>query len=398
MISNDLFGLNSSKKQIDNVKRIFNNGLRNIFGKEIKGNFLVKILYKVLESFKQGEINKYYPYSYSIENEIAGDSDTFAFDICKHIIGCHQSNMIFVDNDKQKEYRESSEYEKKLVNQVIENVKLRLYGSSLFRQKQIIEGDRFLYFNLPYDLFVICVRANIVLTNCNAKEIPYYAFFSKIINMSLSTLSLLENNYIDNAYPICRGIIELFLIYLAISSNEDALEKYNYLMRVETNNSQCGLPYPSEFFDLYNNRLNQKENKKTAFLNFGWVDDIKDYHKIVKKKPYTIDGIIQYLNEKYPELESYNYSAWYKKCNHYTHASLITTYPLLGYFEISTMLYITIPLVYEKICEYARTDLKIDNIDIINKLRRDFESFFEQYNERNGNIEIFKEYYQNKIK
>ena len=302
--------------------------------------------------------------------------------------------MIFLKEDEQKKYRENIEYEKKLVNHVVENVRLRFYGSSFFRQKQMTSGDRFLYFNLPYDLFVICIRANEILVENKSNKMPYFSFFSKIMNMCLSALSLLENNFVDNTYPICRGIIELFSIYLGISSNKNVLEKYNYLTQIETNHSQCGLPYPAEFLDLYNNRLNKKEDKKTAFLNFGWVDDIENYHRIVQGKPYTIDGLIQYLNKTYPELEAYDYSSWYKKCNHYTHASIISTYPLLAYFEISIMLYSTIPFIYKEICDYAKIKPDINGIDILNRAKEDFQNLVEQYNNRS--TENFQQYYFSK--
>ena len=61
--------------------------------------------------------------------------------------------MIFVSESEKRNKEDSDEYSEKITKQVIEHIKLREYGSSYFRQKQIIAGDRFIYFSLPYDLF-----------------------------------------------------------------------------------------------------------------------------------------------------------------------------------------------------------------------------------------------------
>lgn len=382
------------KKQFEIAKQFYDKAIRNIFKGEIKGNFLIRILYKVLDKLKP-ELSKYYPPINTMEGVVVGDTDNFGFDICKYIIGLHKSNMIFVPEIQQKNLMDNAEYEQKLVGEVLENIKLRFYGGSYFRQKQIMSGDRFLYFHLPYDLFIISIRTNELLTNNKSDDIPNYSIFSKISDMSLSALSLLENNFLDNTYSICRGIIELTLIYFAISKNKNAIKMYNNLVSIESNSSRCGLNYPQKFLDLFENRINKTERKQTNYLHFGWVDNIKNYHKIVDRNPYSITGLLKYLRSEYEDIDFDLYERFYKQCHSYTHANIITCkYPLLSYFEISIMLYITIIPIYSNLCEILKTEPIVNNIDMLQKSEKDFKMIIEQYNKRN--TQNFEKYYNNK--
>lgn len=382
------------KKQFDIAKQFFDKAIRNIFKGEIKGNFLIRILYKVLDKLKP-ELSKYYPPTNTMENVVAGDTDNFAFDICKYIIGLHKSNMIFVPEIQQKNLMDNAEYEQKLVGEVLENIKLRLYGGSYFRQKQIMAGDRFLYFHLPYDLFIISIRINELLRTNPPDNIPLYSIFSKISDMSLSALSLLENNFLDNTYSICRGIIELTLIYLAISKNKNAVNMYYNLTNIEIQNSRCGLGYPKEFLDLFEKRINKTEKKQTNYLHFGWVDNIRNYHKIVDRNPYSITGLLKYLRNVYEDIDFDSYERFYKQCHSYTHANIVTCkYPLLSYFEISIMLYITIIPIYSNLCKTLNIKPTINNIDMFKKSEKDFKMILIQYDKRS--IQNFDKYYNNK--
>ncbi len=315
MIPLDPFKYNTAKGL--NFKMITQDqdrALRNIFRNEIKGSFLIKILHSVLDNIKF-DLNEYYPLNWSLENSIAGGSDIFQYDICKMIVGLHKSNMIFIPENERLKKQENQEYQNQLVSEVIENIKLRKYGSLFFRQKQIMQGDRFLYFHLPYDLFVICTKMNELLTENVNRNIPFYSHLSKISNIGLSALSLLEDNFLDNTYPLCRTIIELYIEMITLIDNPEAQECYGNFSHIEFRKTQCGIEYPQEFLDLFENRKNKNENKKNMFLHFGWVDEIKNYHKIVRKNPYSIAGLIQYLKSQNKE-ENYDiYETFYKQCH-----------------------------------------------------------------------------------
>lgn len=395
MIPLDPFKYNTAKGL--NFKMITQDqdrALRNIFRNEIKGNFLIKILHAVLDDIKF-DLNEYYPLNWSLENSIASGSDIFQYDICKMIVGLHKSNMIFVSESERLKKQENQEYQNKLVSEVIDNIKLRKYGSLFFRQKQIMQGDRFLYFHIPYDLFVICMRINELLRTCKEK-FELFPFYSQISNNALATLSLLEDNYLDNAYPICRSTIELYIELLIFTNYQSAFKKYNYFSSIEIYKSCCGQDYSQEFLNLYEKRKNQKESNKIKFLHFGWVDEIKDYHNKVINDPYSIGGLIKYLKKTFhkDDLDTINIiEVLYKRCHTYSHGTIQgRTYPLLHYFEICEMLRLSIVGIYKPLCDLLKANTNINEIDILAKTEKDYELLANQYNKRS--TENFENYYK----
>ena len=226
------------------------------------------------------------------------------------------------------------------------------------------------------------------------KNVNFYSFYAKISNVGLSALSLLEDNFLDNTYPICRNIIELYVEFIVLLSCPSAIEKYNYLSSVEFGKSSYGQEYPEKFLDLYKNRINKKETRKNMFLHFGWVDNIPNYHKIVKNNPYSINGLITFLESVDQSYE--NYGIFYRRCHSYTHANVVgIKYPLLSYFEICIMLYMTIFNTYTVLCEKLKIDSKINDIDIVSKIEKDIKLLESQYMKMS--TENFENYHKNTI-
>lgn len=60
----------------------------------------------------------------------------------------------------------------------------------------------------------------------------------------------------------------------------------------------CHQKYPKEFKGLFEKRVCQDSKAMVDYLHFGWLDFIDEYHKIVKKFPYSIYGIITFLKAK----------------------------------------------------------------------------------------------------
>ncbi len=388
MIPLDPFKYNN----INQLNKDYDRALRNVFRNEIKGNFLIKIYHNVLDKISH-ELNKYYPINCSLESSIVGCADMFQYDICKMIVGLHKSNMIFVPETERIKKQDSIEYQNQLINEVLENIKLRHYGSSFFRQHQIIYGDRFLYFHLPYDLFVICIRMNQLLVDNQDKKIPFYHHISKIANIGLSALSLLEDNFLDNAYPLCRMILELYIEMMILLKCPKAQDCYGEFSQIEFRKTQSGIDYPKEFLDQYEKRTNQFENRMNMYLHFGWVDKIKGYHNIAKKNPYSIAGIIEYLKQTDKDEDYSIYERFYKMCHSYSHANMMgIKYQILPYFEISIMLYMAILNTYLILCNLLDMDSSIDGIDIKNKTIKDYELLVNQYNQRS--TENFENYYK----
>ena len=60
--------------------------------------------------------------------------------------------------------QEDSNYRKKLVEDVVDHIRLRPYAGQYFRLNQFILGDEFLFFSIPYKLFAICIYGNQILS------------------------------------------------------------------------------------------------------------------------------------------------------------------------------------------------------------------------------------------
>lgn len=391
MLFNDVQPL--SPQEIKRVNENRKLALRNLFRNEINQSFLIKVLYRVLNKLDSDIFNYYKVPSFTMESMIVGHRDNFDYDISKMIIGIHKSNMVFLGEGEKRKKEESDEYLEQIINQVIEHIKLREYGSSYFRQKQIIAGDRFIYFPLPYDLFVVSMKMNDLLKN--NQNVPCFSIISKITNIAISTLSLLEDNFLDNAYPLCRCLIELYLTLFAVLENKNALQKYNDFSKIEAEISRQGKDYPNEFYDTYY-KIRETKDKNLQihqYLHFGWVDELKNYHKIVKENPYTISSLIYYLEKTNSDINFKFYTDYYKLCCSYSHANIFTfEYPLNSYFEISTMLTLTLGRTFEELCRLTKFDGKINDVNILNKTFSDYNLVLSQEEKRT--TENFNKYYK----
>ncbi len=376
---------------MDNFLKERDKTIRRILGKFIKGNFLIEIEHRVIAQFPN--LLRYYDFQMSMEKLVVGSDANYDFDICKLIVGCHGSNTIFLSDDERIKLERSSAYREQLVTQVIEHIKMRPYGSFFFRSTPVMQGELFAYYSTPYDLFVISMRMNELLATQQTNPAFIY-LYRAISTKALVALTLLEDNLLDNCYPICRTIIELYLKLLILKKNPNIIKEYNEFAEFEIRQSCCEQEYPAEFNELFQKRRNKDKPKKIDYLHYGWVDYISDYHSVVAKQPYSINGILDYLQMNDDNVEYLNHiEILYKMCHGYVHGNVISSrYPLLHYFEISSMLYYTVFNTYNMICSELGNDGKINGVDIMEKVQSDFRVLDNQYRQRS--TEQFENYYK----
>lgn len=365
--------------------------LRRIFGKMIKGAFLIKMKYHTLK--KHPEIFNYYNLTPGFENFVVGNQDTIEYDVCRMIVGCHSFHTVFLSDEERRSLEQSSKYRDCLAQEVYQHVRLRKYGSRYFKPCPLVGVELFIAYNLPYDMFVMTIRANEILASQKCKS-PYNHWYSVVINKALATLCLMEDNLLDSCYPSCRAAIEVYIKLLVLKNYPDLVETHNKFARFEISQSCCEQVYPDEFNELFDSRIVQKTTKN-SYLHYGWVDYIDGYHDVVKQNPYGIIGILNFL-ESYSEEDEHLYFSslqrFYKMCHGYTHGNVsMSKYPLLHYFEISQILFYTVVGVYEMLCEEYQMDNKIEGIDIVDKAVKDFEILAEQYGKRS--TENFENHY-----
>lgn len=355
--------------------------LKNLFKDKVNGGFLIKIKTMIFEKMNLNLLN-YYQLNCNGTQIVTGRDETIEYDICRIIIGVHKHNSIFLTKEEIRNNEKDNNYQQKIVDEVIEKIKFRQYGSKFFRRNQLLLGDEFLYFPVPYELFVMSVKSSALISE---KPNPLFVHYKDIICNALSALTLLENNLLSNAYPLCRTMIELYLKACIIQKHPEINDAYLKFCKFEIEQSCCSQEYPEEFEKLYlKHRLPTKS--KVNYLHFGWLDRISEYHN-----EYSIYGILNYLFDN-TDNEKYQLERLYKMCHGYTHGSVsYVKYPLLQYFEISMMLYYVISDVFKTIYNELKIEMSVEDKVLLDMLNRDFKILDKQYNDKS--TENFEKYY-----
>lgn len=367
-----------------------NKTIKELFKEKIKGSFLIKIKSEVLNKMAHDLFN-YYPFQFDNKKILTGTDETPEYDICRIIVGVHRHHSIFLSEQEIRENQRNAAYQEQLVNEVIEKIRLRHFGSVFFRRKQLLLGDEFLYFPVPYELFVMCMRS-ICLISENVSS--FFIEYGDILKNALSSLTLMENNFLSNAYPLCRGMIEQYLKVLILKKHPENYKDYELFCNFEIEQSCCSQKYPDEFIELFDKRILSSSKNKVDYLHYGWLDNIESYDTKSTNR-YSIYGIMDYLmaeadDEQYSILN--HIKSLYKMCHGYTHGSTVhVRYPLLQYFEISVMLYYVITTVFNDIYYTLNIDFVPEDKILIENLERDFSILHEQYKKRS--TENFDLYY-----
>ena len=147
-----------------------NIALKRMFKGKINGFFLINVKERVMKELGLDNFLKYYDFRWTDEKSITGIGTAAEYDICRTIVGIHRAQSIFLSEDDIRKNEKNKRYKQQLISETIEKIKLRLYGSAFFRQKTFIQGEEFIYYPLPYELFAMSVKMNQMLLdghNCN---------------------------------------------------------------------------------------------------------------------------------------------------------------------------------------------------------------------------------------
>ena len=358
--------------------------MKDRFKKEIQPGFLIKMLHYVLDAIGP-DLNQIYDFNLSEERLMTGNITTANYEICQTIIGVHHAYSIFLTSDDYSANQKDKEYQKNLVKQVGEMVILRRYAADFFRKKPLSQvGERYIYYPVPYFLFILSMRTNLILfENKLSGDSAYWEYY--IIHKTLAALTLLEDQFLDAAYMPCRTVIEMFVKLMLFRKHPHLFSESQKFIRFDIDKTCCSQKYSKEFDALFDNRKNGKATK-TDFLHYGFVDSIDGYHEIVQHSPYSIKGILKFLaadadDDTKEMLERIN--RLYTMCHGYAHGNVtIAKYPTLHYFEISLILGEIIPRVYSMVCEDYGLPLEMEGYNILNRFDSDFSILKGQYNNR----------------
>lgn len=370
--------------------------LKNAFSGKITGNFLLEVLNDIVTPLVlTGKLQELFDWLPTPENMVTGGMEHFDYEICRYIVGVHRFNTIFVSDHERAKLESDPNYKVELEKTVVEHIRLRPFVGCYFRNKQMIHGDEFIFFNLPHDLFAITLNA---LTNMERVK-NHKDFFASIFNKSLAVLSLLEGNFTDNSFGICRSIIELYTKMVLMMICPEAQTMHDEFLQYDVNRNTCGQLWPKEFIKKFENRKWKKCNSKGDYLHYGFVDVIPDYFESIGDEyAYSISGALTFLTKVFGEKDGAGFEhlkKHYAFCNGYAHGNTMRcAYPLNDYFNAMVMLAPILLHTYSLFCKEAEIDGKIDGFDIISETEKDYKKTCEQFSSRT--TDKFRDYYRRK--
>ena len=375
--------------QLEQFKKEGHKTLKKIFQNQINVNFMIQIMYEVFE--KLPNYSDYFvPFDYTIESAIKLEHDHAPFyEVCYHIVYIHRSNVMFLNEEERKKLETSKEYHQSLVDKVIHQIKLRGHTQALLLRKPLTEGDRFIYTPMLYDLTVLLSQCSIYLESLR-NHLFYYFFFSIYVE-AITTVSLMNDNLYSGAYHHARLLFESTIKYCVLMDNQNALNAFTRLSELDVyRNSEK--KNNKEIRTLFDKRVNKTDKSLSNYLHFGWVDEISNYHELVKDKPYSIEGLLKYLeitsDKNYSKLLEY-----YKRCHGYVHGSnLGSKYPLYNYFELTIILANTVTILYESMVRLLNKSPNIDGIDIVTDFNHEYQKFVHLF--ESATIDKYSQYYK----
>ena len=310
--------------------------LKKYFKDKIKISFMFKVLKqikKMTNDYK--DILKYYPGYFRIDPiSTLLSLENIDLDLCNHITGVHSFNMLLTEEHERGAKQQSQKYIEEVANTVLEQVKVRQFGSMKFRRRKVFGNEDFFYYPPVYNLHVLLVylitisnkihNTDKTIVDGDVKRNTLNYYLANILGKSRAVLSVIDYDALDSGYPILRNIIEMYLTYLAFNySNADILEymKFNdYKVHFDAE-----FKLPEEFEKEY--LKNGKDVNKIAYLNYGWLDSIFEFEYLGIKKSYNFSDVVKLVNQliyKDRKIKNYasNLEVYYKKCHYHSHANL----------------------------------------------------------------------------
>lgn len=384
--------MNYNNEFVEKFRRERNKWLKKFFSNSgIKTNFIIEIL-RTIEKEHAIDYFKWFDLPNDNEKIVTMNFDNPEYEICRHIIGVYKSITLFKSIEERKKLEDNQTFKKQLINEVIFRLNLNKYSKGVFRKKQLFCGDSYIDFSVPYYVFTICAY---LLSKLDKNNI-YNGLRWSIIQNAFAMLDLLENNIIDVAYPIGRGMIETYVKYLCLIGKPEALEMRNNLAKEEISHNVCNNDFSKEFENMYNIRKGTTKNR-LHFLHYGFVDKITDYYDIIEneKAPYSVNAMFAYIKKttKWDKKEDIDdLERYYYMCHTYVHGNCSNMYPLNGYLELSAILYVIVADMFKTICNELKTNYLIDGLDIMTHVELAYSQLQEQIEKRS--TELFVQYYK----
>lgn len=385
----------NSEQKIKIQEELVSNELKEYFKNKIKLSFLIARWKSIRRKI---DISKYYKFRFSLLQKNV-DLD-FDFDIANHIVGIHTFNTLLLDEYEKGKLQSNSKYQQQLEESVINQIKLRMFGSMLFRNQKLLYVDEdYLYYPPVYNLHVLTfyLMGLIIEINNTQKlkdiDLEYLFMLYNILEKIKGVIALIDYNNLDSGYPIMRNIIELYVVYLSLKYSTSDIQKYkkfqNYKIILN-----CDQPLPEEFEKEYS-KVSSYKVDRMDYLNYGWIDDIVELGYIKKKNSYKFKDLIDLVDlliEKHNNIKEYGSELYehYNKCHVFTHGNGLTfKYPILYIRDLCAGIGMVLLGIADEISKIKKIDL-YEGIDII-KLTK---NSLDELAKKDYTTENFEKYYK----
>ena len=220
---NNIFGNNNSfkeylekeqEKMVQQQEKADKEALKTVFKDKIKVSFMFKVLKQIQKITNYySDILKYYPGFFRIDPiSTLMSTENVELDLCCHIVGIHTFNMLLTEEHERGAKQQSQKYIEEVANTVLEQVKVRQYGSMLFRKRKIFGNEDFLYYPPVYNLHVLLVylitisnkihNTDKTIVDGDVKRNTLNYYLANILGKARAVLSVIDYDTLDSGYPI----------------------------------------------------------------------------------------------------------------------------------------------------------------------------------------------------
>ena len=104
MLQNDFF-------KITKIEQQNNRTIKELFKGYIKGSFLIDIKYRVIKELGVKLLTLYdFNFQHHINDLVTPKDTNSEYDICKHIVGVHRANTIFLTSEERIQKEKDEKY------------------------------------------------------------------------------------------------------------------------------------------------------------------------------------------------------------------------------------------------------------------------------------------------
>lgn len=395
-------------KDQERYNKIERKCLKSVFSNKIKVSFMFKVLSqikKITNDYK--DILKCYNMA-SEANPLAfvTNGENIEYDLCYHITGVHNFNMLLVEEHERGIKQESQKYIEEVANTVLIQVKLRLFGSSMFRYRKLLTSESYLYYPPVYSLFTLTnflfyiykkyYKDNEEKIEADKKSATLTALIDVILARSSAVLATIDYDIYECGYPILRSIIETYLVYLLFNLSNAKVDEYlKFNEYKEKYDAEFRLP--EEFEKGYYKK--RKDVNIISYLNYGWIDSIFDFEYLGIKKSYSLSDIVKVVNQlMYNDRRTKDYASklevYYKKCHYHSHSNISGfRFPIIYIMDLCKGLGEVLIGTANEIGKIFRIP-KFENIDLVKYARVSVDKLHKIRKELN--TEQLEKYYKNK--